>query len=55
MTVPDLRASGKRPEDWIKPDGSTPLSFRAAASNGSVTLKPLNQLWGRFAAYWTVS
>jgi DUF1680 family protein len=55
MSVPDLRASGNKLEDWIKPDGSTSLSFRAVASNGSVTLRPLNQLWERFAVYWTVS
>ena len=55
MSVPDLRASGKKLEDWIKPDGSAPLTFRAAASSGSVTMKPLNQLWGRFAAYWNVT
>jgi hypothetical protein len=55
MSVPDLRSSGKKLEDWIKPDGSTPHSFRAAASSGNVTLKPLNQLWGRFAVYWGLS
>jgi DUF1680 family protein len=53
--LPELHASGKRLEDWIKPDGNTPLTFRIAASDTSVTLKPLNQLWGRFATYWTVS
>ena len=55
MSVQELRAEGKKLEDWIKPDGSAPLTFRTAGSNGSVTLKPLNQLWGRFATYWTVS
>ena len=55
MSVPELRASGKKLEDWIKPEGSSPLAFRAATASGSVTLKPLNQLWGRFATYWTVS
>ena len=55
MTIPELHASGKRLEDWIKRDGSAPLTFRAAGSEGGVTLKPLNQLWGRYATYWTVS
>ena len=55
MSVPELRVSGKTLEDWIKPDGSAPLTFRAAASNGSVALKPLNRLWGRFATYWKVA
>jgi uncharacterized protein len=55
MSVPELRASGKKLEDWIKPDGAAPLTFRIAGSGSGVTLKPLNRLWGRFAAYWTVS
>jgi hypothetical protein len=55
MSLPDLRATGKKLEGWIKPDGSTPLAFRAAASGGTVTLKPLNQLWSRFATYWNVT
>jgi hypothetical protein len=47
--------TGKKLEDWIKRDGSAPLTFRAAGSEGGVTLKPQNQLWGRYATYWTVS
>src|SRR5450759_2335052 len=55
MSVPELHASGKKLEDWIKRDVSAPLTFLAAGSEGRVTLKPLNQLWGRYATYWTVS
>ena len=55
MSVPELHASGKKLEDWIKRDDSAPLTFRASGSEGGVTLKPLNQLWGRYATYWTVS
>jgi uncharacterized protein len=55
MNVPELRASGKKLEDWIKPDGAAALAFRAAGSTGAVALKPLNQLWGRSATYWTMS
>src|SRR5450631_392334 len=44
MSVPELRASGRKLEDWMKPEGSSPLTFRAATANGSVTLKALNQL-----------
>ena len=55
MSVPELHASGKKLEDWIKRDGSAPLTFRAAGPDSGVTLKPLNQLWGRYATYWTVS
>jgi hypothetical protein len=53
--VPELHASGNKLEDWIKPDGSAPRTFRAAGSEGGVTLRPLNQLWGRYATYWNVS
>ena len=55
MSVPELHASGKKLEDWIKRDDSAPLTFRAAGSESGVALKPLNQLWGRYATYWTVS
>ena len=55
MSVPELHASGKKLEDWIKRDGSAPLTFHAAGSGGAVTLKPLNQLWGRYATYWKVT
>ena len=55
ISVPDLRASGKKLEDWIKPDGSAPLTFRATAASGNVKLQPLTELWGRFATYWNVT
>jgi hypothetical protein len=55
MSAPALHASGKKLADWIKRDGSAPLTFRAAGSESGVTLRPLNQLWGRYATYWTVS
>ena len=55
VNVPELHASGKKLEDWIKKDGSAPLTFRAAGTENPVTLRPLNQLWGRYATYWTVS
>ena len=55
MSVPELHASGKKLEDWIKRDGSAPLTFRTAGSGSGVTLKPLNRLWGRYATYWNVT
>jgi uncharacterized protein len=55
MAVPALRRAGSRLEDWITPDGTSPLAFRASASGGSVRLRPLNELWGRFAVYWNVA
>jgi hypothetical protein len=30
MNAPELHASANKLEDWIKPDGSAPLTFRAA-------------------------
>ncbi len=45
MKVPELRASGKKLNDWIKRADSAPLTFRATGSESSVTLKPLNQLY----------
>jgi DUF1680 family protein len=55
MNIPALRASGTGPEDWIKPDGTSPLSFRIAGSNPALALRPLNRLWGRSAVYWRVA
>ncbi len=55
ISVPDLRASGNKLEDWIKPDGSAPLAFRAAAASGTLKLQPLSRLWARFATYWNVT
>lgn len=55
ISVPELRASGRKLDDWIKPDDSEPLAFRTAGPSESVTLRPLNQLWGRFATYWSVA
>jgi len=55
MHVPGLRAQGKQLDDWIKPDGATPLAFRVTSANPPIKLRPLNQLWGRFAAYWSIA
>lgn len=54
LTVPALRASGPGPESWLQP-GTDPLSFRTAGTNPPLTLRPINQLWGRFAIYWPVA
>jgi hypothetical protein len=42
-------------EDWIKPADSTALTFRIPGADASITLRPLNRIWGRFAAYWSVA
>jgi DUF1680 family protein len=55
MQVPALRAQGKHLEDWIKPGDSSALTFRIPGADPSITLRPLNRIWGRFAAYWSVA
>ena len=55
MKVPGLRSGGRNLEEWIKPAGSDPLTFRVAGQNPALTLRPLARLWGRFATYWNVS
>ena len=55
MAIPALRPEGRRLEDWIRPDGTAALAFRAATTNGSIRLRPLNAQWGRFAVYWNVT
>ena len=53
LDVPSLKAAGADPSAWIKPVPGQALTFRT--SGQEVTLKPLNQSWQRFAAYWTVT
>jgi DUF1680 family protein len=55
MRIPALRAQGKQLKDWIKPADSAALTFRIPGSDPPVTLRPLNRIWGRFAAYWSVA
>jgi hypothetical protein len=53
VDVPPLKSSGADPATWIKPVPGEALTFRII--DQELTLKPLNQSWQRFAAYWTVS
>jgi DUF1680 family protein len=53
VDVPPLKSSGADPATWIKPVPGEALRFRII--DQELTLKPLNQSWQRFAAYWTVS
>ena len=53
--APDFKARGEKPEDWIQPVAGKPLHFRTRGQSQDVTLKPLNQIWERFAVYWTVT
>jgi DUF1680 family protein len=55
IPVPSLVSAGKNLSDWIKPVPGEPLTFRTEHQAQNVTLRPLNQSWGRFAAYWSVS
>jgi uncharacterized protein len=56
IELASLRSSGKELTDWIKPSGATPLTFRTEGQDKGVTLRPLNQMWGRrYAVYWKVS
>jgi DUF1680 family protein len=54
MTLPGLKAQGKDPAAWIRP-GSRPLEFHTSGQPRDITLRPLYQLWQRFAVYWNVS
>jgi DUF1680 family protein len=51
LSVRALRATGPGPEAWLRP-GPDPLSFEAAGANAPLILRPLHQLWGRYAVYW---
>jgi DUF1680 family protein len=55
IPVPSLVAKGENLSDWIKPVPGEPLTFRTEHQAENMTLRPLNQSWGRFAAYWNVS
>jgi uncharacterized protein len=54
LAIPDLKAQGTGPEDWIQPEPGMPLHFRTIGQRQDVVLKPLNQSWDRFAVYWSV-
>jgi DUF1680 family protein len=55
VDVPALIAKGAEPSSWILPVFGQRLAFRTTGQAQDVTLKPLNESWGRFAVYWTVS
>lgn len=54
LSIPELKAHGDEPEDWIHAVSAQPLHFRTSGQQEDVVLKPLNQSWDRFAVYWTV-
>ncbi|MBV8820362.1 MAG: glycoside hydrolase family 127 protein [Acidobacteriaceae bacterium] len=55
FVAPTLVSSGKPVSDWMVPSGAAPLNFRATGQSKAITLRPLNELWNRYAVYWTVS
>ncbi len=55
LRVPSLASDGARPEEWIKPVPGKALTFHAINQPEEVVFRPLNQSWGRFAVYWSVS
>lgn len=55
LDVPQLKANGADPADWIKPVAGEALTFRTSGQQQDVTLKPLNQSWERYTVYWTVA
>jgi DUF1680 family protein len=55
IEVPGLVAKGENLADWIKPVSGKSLTLQTEQQSKNVTLQPLNQSWGRFAVYWSVS
>jgi uncharacterized protein len=55
ITVPALVAKGGDMTEWIKPVPGEALAFKVEGQTDDITLRPLNQSWGRFAVYWKVS
>jgi len=54
LSAPVLKAHGSSLSDWIRPVPDRPLHFSIADQENEILLKPLNQSWDRFAAYWKV-
>jgi uncharacterized protein len=53
--VPALKESGSKLEDWLIPVDGQPMTYTVKGVGGeTVTLKPLNLSWDRFAAYLRV-
>lgn len=53
--VPALKESGSKLEDWFIPVDGQPMTYTVKGAGGeTVTLKPLNLSWDRFAAYLRV-
>ncbi len=55
VLVPDIKAASKSPESWIEPVPGERLTFRTKGQEKTLSLVPLNRLFGeRYAVYWKV-
>ncbi len=50
ITVPDLAIAGRKPEDWLKPDGA--MTWRTTGMTQQIVFKPFWQSQERYAVYW---
>jgi len=50
ITVPNLPIAGKKPEDWLKPDGA--MAWHTTGLPQQIFFKPFWQSQERYAVYW---
>jgi len=50
IAVPVLAVAGRKPEDWLKPDGA--MTWRTSGVAQPITFKPFHQSQERYAVYW---
>jgi len=55
VPAPELLANGESIEEWVKPVGGQPLTFRTTGQRQNITLSPLNRLFEqRYGVYFRV-
>lgn len=55
LFVPGLKDPGRKLDDWFNPVDGQPLTYKVEGAGGvTVTFKPLNRSWDRFAVYLRV-
>jgi hypothetical protein len=54
VPVPVLSSKGRPVSEWLKPAGTAPLEFEAAASTGRLRFSPISRHWNRYAVYFDV-
>ena len=50
ISVPDLAVAGRKPQDWLKPDGA--MTWRTIGMAQQIVFKPFWQSQERYAVYW---